>query len=948
MGLTGKEFHLKLERKPGRLIKTHHTHLKIVRADAPAFKQRGLLHKIDDLPRRIEGDKSPLITKRINNMRPKSTFGKSAKVSLKAVNKARKFTTSAAWRTALASETVALTAKDLAQNKFEQKLRYNADTIDTGKAVLASVTTVRTLNNIRKTLISHHTQKKEFKGYKLAAKSNKLKYKSAKRKFKTQKKDYKSAVSARKLKLKKVSRNFKRSKIPKGKSSGKIAVAKKKIKVNYKLHKKKKLLKKDFKIKKKLKKIPKKQFKNNKKLKKLTKPKSLVRMSLGGMAKGGLYRFSNRIAQEAQDNDFVKAEQKVVNMAKQGNQVKKAVKAHKINKSQKRTPKLNKKQNKLKQRQSKLQRQQQIKKRNKKPKPKTKSKTSQKVAEIAKKFVGFIFKFFAAVAAPLLIVIFFFTLILMIFGGGASKNSAILGTYYCNDYDMSRAIESYTNIAYEYNSNLIRCKSKNEWRQGLKSLKVNTDSMDDTPTKYYYGKNIVQNYEPVYDFDANKLIAFMCAYTYDFTDADDKEQSWSYDDDKFDDILQDLFDKEYSFQYKYVNGSFWQELGSYDAYPGDASDEYYYSKSSGSITDNGKTYGYIDFGSCGVPSALTSYHKSKKVYFNLSTGEILNVNKSYAKTGYYFQNCNQQVVDSMGGIIPSFYSLIKKNNEEFWGWRGSGTKVYRKTQLTINGQDFNWAISSDDVKTRFGENGKQAVRFYKRDTYITDCSLYTNVKQVRSFDDAIYAVLNSKSQSLYSSQTKIKEDYAQRKQYYQILSCQEKDDDGNTATTYGLHQSFECNPLPGNFDNAQIYNNFGYDVVSWYNRHCQNTMHYGTDFSASKGTNVYSLMDGKVESIDTSNHTVVIITEKDRNIWYENDTARTFKLTYGNITLKSGLKKDSKIKLGEYIGKVDDYKHCDGNDTKANQNYLHLGVQIKYNLVWHDVDPQFLIYRENK
>lgn len=74
-------------------------------------------------------------------------------------------------------------------------------------------------------------------------------------------------------------------------------------------------------------------------------------------------------------------------------------------------------------------------------------------------------------------------------------------------------------------------------------------------------------------------------------------------------------------------------------------------------------------------------------------------------------------------------------------------------------------------------------------------------------------------------------------------------------------------------------------------------MHYGTDFVASKGTNVYSLMDGKVESIDTSNHTVVIITEKDRNIWYENDTARTFKLTYGNITLKSGLKKTAKLNL---------------------------------------------------
>ena len=44
-------------------------------------------------------------------------------------------------------------------------------------------------------------------------------------------------------------------------------------------------------------------------------------------------------------------------------------------------------------------------------------------------------------------------------------------------------------------------------------------------------------------------------------------------------------------------------------------------------------------------------------------------------------------------------------------------------------------------------------------------------------------------------------------------------------------------------------------------------MHYGTDFVASKGTNVYSLRDGKVESIDTSNHTIVIVTEKDRNIW---------------------------------------------------------------------------------
>lgn len=937
MGLTGKEYHIKFVRRQSKLTGKYHTAVRLKRANAPAFKQEGILHRIDGLGRRFEGDKPTLsVTKRISNMRPTTAFGKGTKYTLSAVNKVRKTGTRIVWKSALSAETVGLTFGNFAKTQLMQNLRYKTDTTDSGKAVLSTATTLRTIDNARKTIVQHHLQKKKYTLHKKTAKSAKSIRLGAKVKFKGQKKNFKVAKSAQKKQLKSISNNF---------DKVKNTSVTKKVKTYKLIKRKRKLIKNDYKLNKKVYKNKKRSYKNKRKLKKLYKPKSLIRLAVGASVSGSVYRFSNRIAQEAADNDFVQAANKAVTYTRHAKTISKKRKNHKISKTESRKEKLSKKSNKLQQRKNKLQKEKiKHKKKRKPPKP----KTTDKVAKLAGKLFSFIFKFFGFIAAPLLIIIFFFSLILMVFGGGASKNSAILGTYYCNDYDMSRAIESYTNIAYEYNLNLIRCKSKNEWRQGLKNLKVNTDSMDDTPTKYYYGKNIIQNYEPVYDFDANKLIAFMCAYTYDFTDTEDKEQTWKYSDDKFDDILQDLFDKEYSFIYKYINGSYWQELGSYDAYPGYASDEYYYSKSSGSITDNGKTYGYIDFGSCGVPSALTSYHKSKKVYFNLSTGEILNVNKSYAKTGYYFQNCNQQVVDSMGGIIPSFYSLIKKNNEKFWGWRGSGTKVYRKTQLTINGQDFNWAISSDDVKTRFGENGKQAVRFYKHDTYITDCTLYTNVQQIRSFDDAIYAVLNSKSQSLYSSQSKIKEDYAQRKQYYQVLACLEQDENGKTQTTYGLHQSFECNPLPGNFVNTKIYNNFGYDVVSWYSRHCQNTMHYGTDFVASKGTNVYSLMDGKVESIDTSNHTIVIVTEKDRNIWYEKDTARTFKLTYGNITPKTGLKKDSKVKLGDYIGKVDSYKHCDGNDTKANQNYLHLGVQIKYGLVWHDVDPQFLIYRENK
>lgn len=38
------------------------------------------------------------------------------------------------------------------------------------------------------------------------------------------------------------------------------------------------------------------------------------------------------------------------------------------------------------------------------------------------------------------------------------------------------------------------------------------------------------------------------------------------------------------------------------------------------------------------------------------------------------------------------------------------------------------------------------------------------------------------------------------------------------------------------------------------------------------------------------------------------------------------------------------------DNSSADRDYLHMRVEIKYNLVewsWHDVDPQFLIYREN-
>lgn len=941
MGLTGKEYHIKFVRKKNKLFNGYHRKVTLIRANAPAFKQPGLLHRIDSISRRIEGDKPNIsITKKIENMHPTTIQGKSAKVTLSAVNKVRKIGTSGAWKTALSAETVAITAGNIAGDKLIQNLRYNADTSDSGKAVLSTVTTIRTLNNARKAVHQHGLQKKQHKTYVNAVKGEKVKLKKAKNKFTAEKESYKTAKADLKNKLRTISK-INTSKSP---NINKLQKLKKKHKIYQNIRRKNKLLKSKVKSERTQYKVQKKNLKNKKKLKKYSKSKPLLFKGIGTVATSGISRASNRLAQSAPDNDFVQATSKAVNTVRHTKSVKRAVRNHKISKAEKRSEKLNKKSNKLQQRRNKLQRKSQLKRKRRKT-PKPKSKVKDKVQQLAVKFIGFIFKFFAAISAPLLIIIFILAIVLSLFGGGVSHNSAVLGTYYCNDYDMAQLIESYTDIAYCFNEKVIKCKNRTNWKSGLNSLGVDTSEMYDTPTSFVFGRNLIQNYDPVYDFDANKLIAFMCAYTYDFTDSEDKQQTWKYKS-EYDDVLQDLFDKEYKFESRYVNGSYWQQRNSYIAYPGEASDDMYLSKKSGSITVSATTYGYIDFGSCGVPYTLSSYADNTTVYFDLSTGEIKNYNKNYAKTGYYFQNLNKKVIDPDGNIIPAFYSMVSNGSETFLGWRGQGTTVYRKTQLTVGGNNFDWAVAKEDVQKRFGENNKQAVRFYRRDEYITDCTLYTNVKRVRTFDEAIYTVLHNKSYTLSDSTN----DFNQRKQYYQILACLEQDENGNTTDTYGLHQAFKCSPLPGNFNDAEIYNNFGYDLEKWGSRHCKNTIHYGTDLVAQNGTNVYSLIDGKVESIDTANHTIVIITTEDKKFWYEDDTKHTVKITYGNIKAKSTLNVGSIVKLGDYIGKVDSYRHCDGNDTNANKNYLHIGVQIKYGIFdwdWHDVDPQFLIYREN-
>ena len=340
-----------------------------------------------------------------------------------AVSKSRKIATSAAWKAALSAETITLTSARLAGNRLTQKIRNNADTID----------------RVRKTLIQDKLQRKRYKAYKQAVATSKAQFKSAKHRLQIKKKEFKSAKKLQKQKLNNISNEFKNS--SKFISAKKIRVIARILHKNIKANRK-------FIIEKDKVEVQKDLYKSKIKLKRLYKPKNIVLQGLKSAAVRGAYSVSNKIAQNAQDNDFVQAISNAVTVDRQIKTIIKSYKNQKISKAEKRPEKLNKRRNKLQQKQNKLN-QTRMRKRSHKPKPKSTAK--DKVKQLSKGMVNIIAKLFGALAFPLLIIILVFGLVVMMFGSCTANSSFLLGTYYCSDYDMAQAIETYTDIAYSYN-----------------------------------------------------------------------------------------------------------------------------------------------------------------------------------------------------------------------------------------------------------------------------------------------------------------------------------------------------------------------------------------------------------------------------------------------------------------------------------------------------------------
>lgn len=108
------------------------------------------------------------------------------------------------------------------------------------------------------------------------------------------------------------------------------------------------------------------------------------------------------------------------------------------------------------------------------------------------------------------------------------------------------------------------------------------------------------------------------------------------------------------------------------------------------------------------------------------------------------------------------------------------------------------------------------------------------------------------------------------------------------------------------------------------------------------------MVSGTIDDIDTDKHTVTLVTDKDLDYWYDGHNKAETTIYYTNIT--ATVSEGDTVKAGQFIGKVDNYKHCydDVKNENANKNYLHITVELDGGWFSSDytVDPQFLIYRD--
>lgn len=881
----------------------------------------GLIHRAVNLKTRVTGDK-PSITKSLDSLKPKTFKGKALKKSAQLVNKAAHTTLHMAEGTALGAETAALKTTQAAERNVRYKLKqkYRQEAIDDYHrgTIAALVIAKDTVAGTRR----HFKQKKQFKLEKARYRLKKAEYKL----FKGEQYQPKLAKSHKELKevkkkFKERKKSFKRFK--KKKSSDKFTKN-----VNTQLYKRRK---KQFKIEsqkfktvsKKLKKEKKFQEKTLRKqwrIADLTRPAPLVLKPASYTGKRLAASGWQKAVNTDENNDFLSAFESVKRHGVD-NAVSKMQTSKLKERNQKKKDRLDKKQadthQRLQKREDKLKSKgEQVKHRKKKPKKQPKQSFGDRFKNAFKEAFNFVKNIFNKEARrvllsclmPILIIALVLAFILMIFSGILGGSGFVLGTYASQDYDLSEAEKYYTKLAYDMNEKILKVSNSDTWRDGLVSFGANKKNIKDKPDNWYWGRSSEYDWDPVYDFDVYKLWSFLCAYYYDFdSESNGDIKYWKFDGNT-EDLLEEIFNAEYEFVYWYDNKSRWEELPIYNYWGGGSAESgtYYRAEQTAYIYD-GQPYKYR-FKPIAYTSELSQYFDNEGYVCINSDYRVLNPNDDYALTGFMIMDHRWY-----SGTSEPFYYIDNVTNtfffmqgetrydRSFWGWDGNDAWfLVSPTDTHI------WNDSINDA-CMYG--------YYEKYDWKTECNLYYNVKQKKTFDEVIEDKLKSQSHK------------NERLEYYKLLAGQES----GSETLYGNHQTLR-NMLSGDtILNYSVKQAFGYDMWEWNS--ANDGLYQGIKYYCNNGADLYAPFDCEIKDVDT-NDKKITLRKDDVEYWYDGSggTDRDTEVTITNAELLSGFSEGDKIKEGEKFART----------TYTNVNF-HIEIDTD-GYGWDYIDPRLVFY----
>ena len=266
---------------------------------------------------------------------------------------------------------------------------------------------------------------------------------------------------------------------------------------------------------------------------------------------------------------------------------------------------------------------------------------------------------------------------------------------------------------------------------------------------------------------------------------------------------------------------------------------------------------------------------------------------SGTKEPFYFIDNDTQTFFFMNGDT--------RYDRSFWGW---------------NGNDAWFLVSPTDTHIWNDTiNDACMYGYYEKYYWKTECNLYYNVKQKKTFDQVIEDKLKSQSHK------------EERLEYYKLLAGQES----GSETLYGNHQTLR-NMLSGDtIRNYSVKQAFGYDMWEW-NR-TNNGLYQGIKYYCNTGTRLYAPFDCKIKDVDTANHKITL-RKDDVQYWYDGSggTKRDTEVTIANAVLLNGYSKGDTIHEGEMFAQT----------TNTNVNF-HIEIDTD-GYGWDYIDPRLVLY----